>query len=311
MNSYACYLREVQETKSRVSSRIVHPPVIILGAGRSGTNMLRDVLTRFPGLETWPCDEINYIWRHGNIHEPTDEFVAEHARPEVVRYICKAFRGIAKAQHAEVIVEKTCANTLRVPFVNAVLPETRFVHIVRDGYDVVGSAMKRWTADLDVAYVARKARYVPLSDVPFYAMRYLSDRLHRFRSDERRLGAWGPRFDGMQKALQTQSLPEVCALQWRACVEKATTDLVTLGPSRVFTVHYEAFVREPEAHVAAIAEFLGLAVDSTEVPAMVEKVSPRSIGRGKRELSEEQRVALETIIDSVVLPPSSTFSVSS
>jgi len=34
--------------------------IIIVGAPRSGTNMLRDVLTSFDGVCTWPCDEINY-----------------------------------------------------------------------------------------------------------------------------------------------------------------------------------------------------------------------------------------------------------
>lgn len=281
-------------------------PVIILGAGRSGTNMLRDVLVQFPGFGTWPCDEINYIWRHGNVREPTDELTVEHARPEVVRYIRGAFRDIAKAQRAEVVVEKTCANTLRVPFVDAVLPKARFIHIVRDGYDVVASAMKRWTAGLDVAYVARKARYVPFSDVPFYAMRYLSDRLHRFRSHERRLRAWGPRFQGMQEALKTRSLPEVCALQWSACVEKATTDLAALDPNRVFTVRYEAFVQDPEAHVEAIAAFLGLTVNEINIPTLVQNVSARSIGKGRREFSAGQREAVGAIIDSVELPPSST-----
>ena len=32
-----------------------------------GHNMLRDVLTKLPGVATWPCDEINYIWRHGTV----------------------------------------------------------------------------------------------------------------------------------------------------------------------------------------------------------------------------------------------------
>ena len=38
------------------------------------------------------------------------------------------------------MVEKTCANTLRLPFVDKVLPEARYLHIVRDGVDVVASA---------------------------------------------------------------------------------------------------------------------------------------------------------------------------
>ena len=45
-------------------SQLANPPVIIIGAGRSGTNMLRDLLAQLPQFSTWPCDEINYIWRH-------------------------------------------------------------------------------------------------------------------------------------------------------------------------------------------------------------------------------------------------------
>ena len=48
--------------------------VIIIGAPRSGTNMLRDALTALPDCGTWPCDEINYVWRHGNVGFPSDEF---------------------------------------------------------------------------------------------------------------------------------------------------------------------------------------------------------------------------------------------
>jgi len=60
-------------------SQILHPPIIIVGAGRSGTNMLRDLLAQLPEFSTWPCDEINYIWRHGNRGFETDEFTREMA----------------------------------------------------------------------------------------------------------------------------------------------------------------------------------------------------------------------------------------
>jgi len=69
-------------------------PVIIIGAARSGTNMLRDVLCSIPGLTTWPCDEIPYIWRHGNRDHPDDEFSPDMARPDVQRYILNQFRRI-------------------------------------------------------------------------------------------------------------------------------------------------------------------------------------------------------------------------
>ena len=63
---------------------MVARPMVIVGAGRSGTNVLREVLCSFPGFSTWPCDEINYIWRHGNRGAPTDELTPDDARPEVV-----------------------------------------------------------------------------------------------------------------------------------------------------------------------------------------------------------------------------------
>ena len=66
--------------------------IIIIGAPRSGTNMLRDVLTSINGIETWPCDEINYVWRHGNVFYPSDEIPVENASPAVKRYIQKSFK---------------------------------------------------------------------------------------------------------------------------------------------------------------------------------------------------------------------------
>ena len=110
-------------------------PVVIIGAPRSGTNMLRDVLCRVPGLGTWPCDEINYIWRHGNVRYSSDEFTVDMARPIVRRSIQRRFAEQQKLHR--VVVEKTCANSLRVPFVDKVIPQARYVFIVRDGIDAV------------------------------------------------------------------------------------------------------------------------------------------------------------------------------
>jgi len=89
-------------------------PVIIIGAPRSGTNMLRDALTGVPGVSTWPCDEINYIWRHGNKRHPSDEFTPEMVTSDIRRYVNHRFDRVASRCHAHTVVEKTCANSLRM-----------------------------------------------------------------------------------------------------------------------------------------------------------------------------------------------------
>ena len=100
----------------------MYESVIIIGAPRSGTNMLRDMLVKLPGVGTWPCDEINYIWRHGNVRYQSDELFPENATTKVQAYVRKQFENIAKAQDLQTVVEKTCANSLRVGFVDRILP---------------------------------------------------------------------------------------------------------------------------------------------------------------------------------------------
>ena len=94
-------------------------PVIVIGAARSGTNMLRDLLTRHSQVSTWPCDEINYLWRVGNASFPTDELESEQASPRTVATIRKQFARLARQRKAQWVIEKTCANSLRVDYVNA------------------------------------------------------------------------------------------------------------------------------------------------------------------------------------------------
>src|SRR6056297_555658 len=262
-------------------------PIIIIGAGRSGTNILRDCLTSLPGFGTWPCDEINYIWRHGNVRYPSDELRPDMARTAVRKYIRKQFDWVAGKYQAHTVVEKTCANSLRVEFVDRVVPDVKYIFIRRDGLDAVGSAMKRWKAELDIPYLARKARFVPRMDLPYYASRFLWNRVYRMMSREERLAFWGPKLDEMEELLNRYSLEEVCALQWKRCVDKAAEDLSQIPEDRWIEVAYENFVAEPDAGLKSLTEFLDIRVSNDVVARAVEGVSPRSIGKGRRDLGEK------------------------
>ncbi|MCO6439708.1 MAG: sulfotransferase [Nitrococcus mobilis] len=263
-----------------------HPPVVIIGAPRSGTNMLRDVLTKLPSVATWPCDEINYIWRHGNVRYPSDEFTPAMATPRVQQYIRRQFDWVARRYNAQTVVEKTCANSLRVGFVDCAVPEARYVFIRRDGLDAVGSALKRWKATLDIPYLLQKARFVPPLDLPYYASRYFWNRIYRLISREQRLAFWGPSLDGMEALLARHTLEEVCALQWKRCVERAEAAFSAMPEGRVCAVSYEAFVRSPQAELQRIVEFLGLGVSNRTLTDAVAGVSALSVGKGRQELGD-------------------------
>lgn len=269
-------------------------PLIILGAGRSGTNMLRDALTQFPGMGTWPCDEINPIWRHGNTAMETDEFGPEQARPEIRRFIRRRFRSLARSSQNEWVVEKTCANSLRPLFVHAVLPEARFIHIVRDGRDVALSAAKRWTGKTTFGYIARKARWVPIRDLPRYGWRFLQARLHKLRSGESRLSSWGPRYAGLEHDFSSCDLVPACARQWARCVQRCREGLSTLPEEQVLEVQYEDFVQNPIQGMRRIEQFLGLNWTEEDLRQSVAAVSPKSVGNWKRALSEAHRSQIES-----------------
>lgn len=270
--------------------------LIIIGAPRSGTNMLRDILTKFEGIGTWPCDEINYIWRHGNVRYPSDEIPSSRATPSVKKYVRGRFEIIAKSQNVEIVVEKTCANSLRVPFVAQVFPEAKYIFIYRDGIDATGSAKLRWTAKIDIRYVLAKARFVPVTDLPYYAVRYLWARLFRFVSQEKRLAFWGPALDGMQDLLKSHSLNGVCALQWQRCVEKAEDAFSAMPEDKVIRVCYEEFVRDPVFELKRILAFMEVMASDEEITDAVRNVSSSSLGKGRNALGAAEVEYLETLV---------------
>lgn len=267
--------------------------VVIVGAPRSGTNMLRDVLASLPGFETWPCDEINHIWKHGNRWVMHDELSPTLARPEVNGYLERQFAKLRSQSGAQVVIEKTCATSLRAGFAATALPAARFVFIRRHGMDAAASTAKRWNAPFELAYTARKARYVPPADVPFYAWGYLRDRISKARTSERERDVtswWGPRPHDFLALQQQFGLPDLAAIQWQRCVTASADQLNQWAAGRFIEVAYEDFVTTPADELNRILEFLGHA-DSYR-PEAVGKVRASSVGKAAQTLDAAARQRL-------------------
>lgn len=270
--------------------------IIIIGAPRSGTNMLRDILASLDGICTWPCDEINYIWRHGNVGYPSDEIPATKATISIKKFINSCFDDIRDQYKSDIVVEKTCANSLRVPFVDKILPDAKYIFIYRDGIDATGSAKERWTADLDIPYLLKKVKFVPKIDLPYYAMRYFWSRFYRLISKEKHLAFWGPTLKNQQLILQNHSLNEVCALQWQQCVDKAEDALSKMPNERVIRVRYEDFTSQPKEELRRILKFVGKNVTAETITMAVKDVSSQSLGKGRRALGDAEVLKLEKLV---------------
>ena len=100
----------------------------------------------------------------------------------------------------------------------------------------------------------------------------------------------------MQSVLQNHTLNEVCALQWQRCVDNAEKAFSDMPADKVVRVRYEDFVRQPVEELSRILEFIGKEVEPEKIATAVEGVSPRSLGKGRKALGEQQVANLEELV---------------
>lgn len=282
-------------------NKLLKAPIFIIGAGRSGTNILRDSLTSFQNLATWPCDEINLIFRHGNRSIPHDEFEQEQVNEVAKRYVIHAFQKFQRNIPEKQIVEKTCANSLRIPFLNSIFPKAKFIFIVRDGYDVAASAIKRWRAPIEPAYLLKKLRFVPKSDIPYYTLQFVKNRLKQWQSNVNQQEKWGPVYKGMQEDLLQSPLFEVAAKQWARCVVKASSDLIKLESDRVWQVTYENFVQNPAQTLGSIGSWLDESWTKSEIESAIQTIRTSSMRKSHNYFNALEIKKIKEIIEPVMV----------
>ena len=261
-------------------------PIIIVGAGRSGTKMLRAIITSHPDVACFPT-EINYVWRYGNAKLQTDELKPEHARPEVIEYIRRQFNNLSKRLDSKIIVEKTCANSLRVDFIHTVLPTARIVHLVRDGRAVAESARRCWKGKPSGHYLLKKARWVPPRDIPYYAFRYMRYQLGSFSRHDAKQKSWGPRFARLDELVKARSLIEVCGIQWKVCVQAAESALQYLPSTQATTLRYEDIVKAPVKTLAKLFDHLDLEFTEACQNHVRQNIISSNLNKWREKLSRE------------------------
>ena len=151
--------------RARIMARVrlksgpdIHRPIFIIGCGRSGTTLLGKLFASHPAVRY--LYEPYHRWA---AMEPATDFLRLYTRGEphcllgadsVTDTARLRFRRLMTAPPGFTFVEKSPINALRIGYVEALAPDARFVHIVRDGLAVVRSIEQ-------VAAVTRRMAFRP------------------------------------------------------------------------------------------------------------------------------------------------------
>lgn len=267
--------------------------VFLIGAARSGTKFLRDVLGSSGDVAFVPFD-INYVWRYGEEWRSDDVIPEEAANRRRREYIQHAILRFSKASTGmpRKVLEKTVSNCFRVPYVFRMFPDARFIHLVRDGRDVAESAARMWQAGPDVQRLIEKAKSFPIRHYR-YAVWFMVNRMRAAKRQGQRRSIWGPRYPDLEGDLESSSIVELAAKQWEQSVRFARQGLSCVPDDQKITVRYEDLLSD-ERVFEDVLNLLRLP-DRDCVLRVFKSSMRRGLGGKWRMLARREQVRIETI----------------
>jgi len=251
-------------------SNKLKPPIIIFGNTRSGTTIVQKVMATHPDIVPWY--EPRTLWLCADPARDHDEFDESDATDKVKWHIRNQFLKFQKQHGNCIVLEKTPANILKIPYVRTIFPEATYLFIVRNPFSFISSVELKWQRPVSTKGIRRRLKYTPINQLPHYAGRLIRQQFDKRLLRRKYLSLWGPRYKGIEQDLQTQDLLTIIARQWSVCSRKAEKDLTLFEPGRVLRLRYEDFVENPISDMERICAHCGLEMTSRMVRAANEWV---------------------------------------
>lgn len=140
------------------SPETVLPLCFIAGCGRSGTTMLGQLLSLHPAISYlneprafWNAvSPRTDIWGYTKAREEAEGLLILSTKPGEAKRLCTLFHSKMEEPRHAMVLEKTPENVFRLPWLHALAPQAKLIHIVRNGPDVVHSILVE--AGFDIPY---------------------------------------------------------------------------------------------------------------------------------------------------------------
>lgn len=263
-------------------------PIIIVGAPRSGTTNLGEILSKHPAVAY--AAEPRLTWRYGN-DDKSDMLLPGDARPEVIRHIRETFARLVRDENKQRLLEKTPSTALRLAFVDKVMPDCKVIHIIRNGIESTLAIKSFWEGPaqgftgLAPGRIRQRLKEISPARLPYYAKEVFRRAMPKSMSRLTGRNVWGPRIPGIEGLLRELSLTEVCALQWRTCVELACHYGRTMPADRYKEIRIEQMSSEL---LGELLDFCGLDQDRGVCEGVGTRYDPARAGRRIKEVGPDE-----------------------
>lgn len=228
-------------------------PIIIVAAPRSGSTLLFETLSCAQSL--WTIGgESHAVLEHVRKLNPafghcdSNRLTADDADDQTVARLRGVFFDLLRGHNGRAwaesgadpgekprFMEKTPKNALRIPFLERVFPDARYIYLFRDPRENLSSMIEAWRS-LDFV------TYASLPDWP---------------------GNWSLLLPPGYGAVRGKPLEEIVAFQWAAANRQILEDLDRLAADRWSAVSYAELVSDPATAVERLCEFAAIEFDES------------------------------------------------
>lgn len=259
-------------------------PVFVIGCSRSGTTVTYETLASSPRFLKFGY-EIPEFWNglYGPLNNGwhSEAATAGHARPA---HRDAAMRHFYQRLGQGWVLDKTCINTLRIPYLHALFPQAKYVFIQRDGRDNISSMMDGW----------RLGR----TDGAFHLTQFFGPFPEPVAINGGEFKEWHFFLPPGWRDYNQASLEEVCAFQWISANHLALEGKRLVPPDNWVHLRYEDLFERPVEMFRGAFERLGIPFDAA-MQSRCANLAPTSIVKGqpkKQKWKEHNPEAIKRIL---------------